>query len=148
MALNVDAPLRLCQLFVPQMVARGWGRVINIASVYGVISGDARNYPGTPWDIPAYVVAKHALVGLTKYLATALAPSGICVNAISPGMFMTEGNESRLTPEVRSVLEDRTPMQSLGGPNDLKAAAVFLCSEGARFCTGQNLIIDGGWTLW
>jgi gluconate 5-dehydrogenase len=148
MALNLDAPFRLCQLFAPAMVDRGWGRIINVASVYGVVSGDPRNYPGIAWDIPGYVVSKHALIGLTKYLATVLADKGVCVNAISPGMFATEGNKERLNSEVRTTLAERTPMRRLGEDDDLKAAVVFLASPGAKFVTGQNLIVDGGFTTW
>jgi 2-deoxy-D-gluconate 3-dehydrogenase len=148
MALNVDAPFRLCQLFGPPMIERRWGRIINIGSVYGVQSGDPRNYPGTTWDLPGYVVSKHAMVGMTRYLATRLAKSGVCVNMISPGMFLTEGNERRLTPEVRGKLVDATPMRRLGDQDDLQAAVVFLASKGAKFVTGQNLIIDGGWSCW
>jgi NAD(P)-dependent dehydrogenase (short-subunit alcohol dehydrogenase family) len=148
MALNVDAPFRLCQLFVPAMIERGWGRVINVGSVYGTQSGDPRNYPDMAWDLPGYVVSKHALVGMTRYLATTLANDGVCVNMISPGMFPTEGNERRLTTEIRSKLAEATPMRRLGTQDDLQAAAVFLASDGARFVTGQNVMVDGGWSLW
>jgi NAD(P)-dependent dehydrogenase (short-subunit alcohol dehydrogenase family) len=148
MALNIDAPFRLCQLFIPPMIDRGWGRVVNVGSVYGVQSGDPRNYPGSDWDLPGYVVSKHALVGLTRYLATAVADKGVCVNMISPGMFPTEGNEARLTTEVRERLAAATPMRRLGTRNDLQGAVVFFASNGARFVTGQNLVVDGGWTAW
>ncbi|MDT5025513.1 MAG: hypothetical protein QOE61_1939, partial [Micromonosporaceae bacterium] len=87
-------------------------------------------------------------VGMTRYLATALAHNGVCVNMISPGMFPTEGNERRLTAEVRTRLAEATPMRRLGTVDDLQAAVVFLASNGAKFVTGQNLIIDGGWSLW
>ena len=148
MALNVDAPFRLIQLFAPSMARRGWGRIINIGSVYGIQSGDPRNYPGIDWDLPAYVVSKHALVGLTKYMATVLAEDGICVNMISPGMFLTEGNEERLTEPVRKKLSAATPMRRLGSSDDLQAAVVYLASKGAGFVTGQNLVVDGGWSVW
>jgi NAD(P)-dependent dehydrogenase (short-subunit alcohol dehydrogenase family) len=148
MAVNLEAPFRLCQLFVPPMVDRGWGRVVNIGSVYGVISGDPRNYPGSEWDLPAYIVSKHALLGMTRHLATRLARQGVCVNMISPGMFLTEGNENRLPGPVRTKLSDATPMGRLGGDDDLKAAVVLLASEGAAFISGQNIVVDGGWTLW
>jgi NAD(P)-dependent dehydrogenase (short-subunit alcohol dehydrogenase family) len=148
MALNLEAPFRLCQLFVPPMVERGWGRVINIGSVYGLVSGDPRNYPGSEWDLPAYIVSKHALLGMTRHLATTLARQGVCVNMISPGMFLTEGNENRLSGPVRTKLSESTPMGRLGGDDDLKAAVVMLASEGAAFISGQNIVVDGGWTLW
>ena len=148
MALNVDAPFRLCQLFLPGMVERGWGRIINIGSVYGTVSGDPRNYSDKSWDLPGYIVSKHALVGLTKYLATTFADQGICANLISPGMFPTEANRHRLTSGSIENLSAATPMRRMGADDDLQAAAVFLASPGAKFVTGQNLIVDGGWTLW
>lgn len=148
MALNLDAPFRLCQLFAPLMMERGWGRIINIASIYGSIAGDARRYPGLEWDIPAYFASKHGLHGVTHYLAPKLAPYGVCINSLSPGMFPSEQNDDKLTPAVKAALIDGTPMQRMGETDDLKAAVVFLASPGAKFMTGQDLIVDGGWTVW
>ena len=71
-----------------------------------------------------------------------------CVNSLSPGMFPSEHNAKRLTPEVRERLIDGTPMRRLGETDDLKAAVVFLASPGAKFTTGQILAVDGGWTVW
>jgi gluconate 5-dehydrogenase len=147
-SLNVDAPFRLCQLFAPAMIERGWGRIINISSVYGSLGGNVDRYPGIDWDLPAYFASKHGLNGLTRYFATRLAPHGICVNSISPGMFRTPLSESKLTPEVARQLEEATPMKRLGGSEDLKAAVVFLASPGAAFVTGQILLIDGGYSVW
>lgn len=148
MALNLDAPFRLIQLFAPPMMERGWGRIINIASIYGSISGDPRRYPGLDWDIPSYFASKHGLHGITHYLAPRLAPYGVCINSLSPGMFPSEQNDDKLTPAVLAALKDGTPMQRLGETDDLKAAVVFLASPGAKFMTGQDLIVDGGWTVW
>jgi gluconate 5-dehydrogenase len=148
MALNLDAPFRLIQLFAPPMMERGWGRIINIASIYGSIAGDARRYPGLDWDVPSYFASKHGLHGITHYLAPRLAPYGVCINSLSPGMFPSEQNEDKLTPAVLAALIDGTPMQRLGETDDLKAAVVFLASPGAKFMTGQDVIVDGGWTVW
>lgn len=148
MALNLDAPFRLIQLFAPPMMKQGWGRIINIASIYGSVSGDARRYPGLDWDVPSYFVSKHGLHGITHYLAPRLAPYGVCINSLSPGMFPSEQNEDKLTVEVKAALIDGTPMQRLGETDDLKAAVVFLASPGAKFMTGQDVIVDGGWTVW
>ncbi|HEY7073194.1 MAG TPA: SDR family oxidoreductase [Acidimicrobiales bacterium] len=148
LALDLEAPFRLCQVFGPPMVERGWGRIINVVSVYGSVAGDPARYPGLAWDIPGYVVAKHGLHGLTRYLGARLAKHGVCVNSLSPGMFPTEGNRERLTPAVRDALVAGTPAERLGEDDDLKAAAVFLASPGARFVVGQNLVVDGGWTVW
>ena len=147
MALNVDAPFRLCQLLVPGMIGRGWGRVINIGSIYGHLGGDVRHYPDW-WDVPSYFVSKHALNGLTHYLAAKVAATGVTVNTLSPGGFSgSEQNEDISTPDaVRSFL-DATPAKRLGGADDLKGAVVFLASEGSAFVTGQNLVVDGGWSI-
>lgn len=149
MALNLDAPFRLIQLFAPPMLKRRWGRIINIASIYGSIAGDARRYPGIDnWDIPSYFASKHGLHGITHYFAPKFAPYGVTINSLSPGMFPSEQNEERLTPAVKAALVDGTPMKRLGETDDLKAGVVYLASPGSKFMTGQDLIIDGGWTVW
>lgn len=149
MALNLDAPFRLIQLFAPPMLERRWGRIINIASIYGSIAGDARRYPGIEnWDIPSYFASKHGLHGITHYLAPKFAPYGVTINSLSPGMFPSEQNEERLTPAVKNALIDGTPMKRLGETDDLKGAIVYLASPASKFMTGQDLIVDGGWTVW
>lgn len=148
-ALNLDACFRLIQLFAPAMIERRWGRIINIASIYGSIAGDARRYPGIEnWDIPSYFASKHGVHGITHYFAPKFALHGVTINSLSPGMFPSEQNEERLTPAVKAALVDGTPMQRLGETDDLKAGVVFLASPGAKFVTGQDLIMDGGWTVW
>jgi NAD(P)-dependent dehydrogenase (short-subunit alcohol dehydrogenase family) len=148
LAVNLDAPFRLIQLFAPAMIEQRWGRIVNIASVYGSLGPDHSRYPDTDWEVPAYFASKHGLHGVTHYLATRLAPFGVCINSLSPGMFATEQTYQMLSPEVIDRLTDGTPMKRLGGHDDLKAAVVFLASDGAQFVTGQNLIVDGGWTVW
>ncbi len=148
MALNLDAPFRLCQIFAPPMMERSWGRIINICSVYGIIGGDPSRYPGTAWDVPSYFAAKHGVQGITHCLAPRLAPFGVCINSLSPGMFGSEQNDKVFGQDVWQALIAGTPMRRLGEADDLKAAVVFLASPGAKFVTGQNLVVDGGWTVW
>jgi len=148
LTLNLYAPFRLCQLFAPAMMERRWGRIINIASVYGSVGCDPSRYPGLNWEAPAYFASKHGVHGITHVLAPRLAPYGVCINSISPGMFIGERNSSMLSSAMIDRLIDGTPMHRLGNSDDLKAAAVFLASPGAQFVTGQNIIVDGGWTVW
>jgi NAD(P)-dependent dehydrogenase (short-subunit alcohol dehydrogenase family) len=147
-ALNLDAPFRLCQVFAPQMIDRRWGRIINISSIYGIVGGDPSRYPGLDWDVPAYFASKHGLNGITHYLAPRLAPYGVTINSIAPGMFATEQSRALLSQAVIDRLVDGTPMRRLGGSEDLKAAVVFLASPGSAFVTGQVIVVDGGWTVW
>ena len=148
LTLNLEAPFRLSQLFVPAMVTQKWGRLINVSSIYGLIAGDPALYGEWGVDLASYVASKHGLIGLTKHLAVMLGNSGVTVNALCPGMFPnTEQNASNASGLVAG-LEARTPVKRVGNDEDLRAAIVYLASPGASFYTGQCLIVDGGWTIW
>jgi gluconate 5-dehydrogenase len=147
-AVNVEAAFRLMQGLSPAMVDRKWGRIINVVSIYGIVAGDPGRYPGIAWDVPAYTASKHGLLGITRYIAVRLAPYGVTVNALSPGMFPTEMSRAKLTRDVEAELVRGTPVGRLGDATDLAAAAVFLASPGAAFVVGHNLVVDGGWTVW
>lgn len=149
-ALNVDAMFRLIQVFAPGMLERGWGRIVNIASVYGKMGGNPALYPGLDWDVPAYFASKHAVHGITHYLAPRLAPN-VTINSISPGGFSgSEQNDASGmgSDEMLRVFHAAVPMGRMGDAEDLKAAVVFLTSPGAAYVTGQDLVVDGGWTIW
>lgn len=148
MNINVEAPFHLMQLLAPAMVEQNWGRIINIASIYGLVAGDPARYPGKGLDIVSYFASKHGLVGLTRAMAVELASSGVTVNSICPGMFPSPTNDEFLTEAVRAALEAGTPMKRLGSTTDLRAAIVFLAAPGSSFVTGHNLVVDGGWTVW
>lgn len=150
-SLNVDAQFRLIQLFAPGMMERGWGRIINVASVYGKMGGNPDLYPGLDWDVPSYFASKHAVHGVTHYLAPRLAKHGVTINSLSPGGFAgSEQNEASGmgTDEMLRVFHAAVPAGRMGGPEDLKGAAVFLASPGSAYVTGQDLVVDGGWTVW
>jgi NAD(P)-dependent dehydrogenase (short-subunit alcohol dehydrogenase family) len=134
------------------MVDRGRGRIVNVASVYGVVARDGALYAAQGTDAAqssAYSVSKGALLQLTRDLAVNYGPAGITVNAISPGMFgRLEEPDRGLAEGTRRALAARTPVGRLGEADDLMGAIVFLASDAAAFVTGQNLIVDGGWTAW
>ncbi len=150
-AVNVEAPFRLCQIFAPLMMERKYGRIINIGSVYGLMGGNPALYPGMDWDIAPYFASTHAVHGITHYLAPRLAMFGTTINTLSPGGFAgSEMNEKAGagSEEMLNAFYDAVPMRRLGGPDDISAAAVFLAAAGSKYMTGQNLVIDGGWSSW
>lgn len=126
----------------------GGSSIINIASMYGVVSPDPRLYP-TPGvtNPPSYGAAKAALIQLTKYAACEFARDGIRVNAISPGPF-PQISTRRESPEFAKHLEERVPLRRLGKPEELVGPVLFLASDASSYVTGTNLIVDGGWTAW
>jgi NAD(P)-dependent dehydrogenase (short-subunit alcohol dehydrogenase family) len=126
--------------------ANGDASVINIASIYGIVSPDPRIYGQSGMNNPPhYGAAKAALLQYTRYAAVHLAPEGIRVNAISPGAFPPEPVQQR-DPAFTAALTQKVPLGRLGRPEDLAGAALFLASSASRFVTGANLPVDGGWT--
>ncbi len=125
------------------MLPRGWGRVINIASICGMIA--TRNIHGRHYE-----TAKAAVVGFTKALAADWAKTGVTVNAIAPGGFMTDANRRwfRERPEFQKEVESLIPMGRLGEPDELGPLALYLASDASTYMTGAVLTIDGGYTLW
>jgi gluconate 5-dehydrogenase len=125
------------------MLARGWGRVINVASICGLIA--TRGIGGR-----SYETAKAGLLSFTRALAADWAPRGVTVNAIAPGGFLTDPNRRWFSerPELRTSIESRIPMGRLGEPEELAPLAVYLAGEGSRYMTGATIVIDGGYTLW
>ncbi|MGH6903714.1 MAG: SDR family NAD(P)-dependent oxidoreductase [Geminicoccaceae bacterium] len=142
--LNLTGTFVCTKVIGGAMVDRGkGGRIINIASINAFVAG--RNIGGRHYE-----TAKAAVVQLTRATAADWAPYGVTVNAICPGVFMTEPNQrwARERPEVIDGIKDRTPMAAFGEPEDLGPLAVYLASDASRFMTGTALIIDGGYTLW
>lgn len=142
--LNLTSAFVCTKVIGGAMVGRGrGGRIINIASINAFVAG--QNIGGRHYE-----AAKAAVVQFTRAVAADWAPHGVTVNAICPGVFMTEPNQrwARERPEVIDGIRGRTPMGSFGQPEDLGPLAIYLASDAARFMTGAALVIDGGYTLW
>ena len=124
------------------------GSIVNIASMYGVVASYPSAYDGLPVNSPPnYHGIKGAVVHLTRHLAAYWAQHNIRVNAISPGPFPKPETFERL-PEFIERLEQKVPLGRMGQPHELKGAVVLLASDAGSFITGQNLLVDGGWTAW
>jgi 2-deoxy-D-gluconate 3-dehydrogenase len=134
---NLSAPFRLARGVGKLMVAQGGGRIVNTASLLAFQGGIL---------VPAYAASKGGIAQLTKALANEWAGKGVNVNAIAPGYIATNNTAALRADPVRSrqILE-RIPAGRWGEPDDIAGAAVFLCSEAARYITGHVLAVDGGW---
>jgi NAD(P)-dependent dehydrogenase (short-subunit alcohol dehydrogenase family) len=136
---NVEAGIVCVRAALPGMRERGWGKIVNVASVT-VYGGWADLYP--------YVASKAALVGLTRAWAREFGQYGVTVNAIAPGAFPTDAEKIHPDPEgyARFVLEHQA-LKRRGRPEDIAQALLFLCSDRSGFVTGQTINIDGGWVM-
>jgi len=133
---NLTGTLRGCQVFGKPMLSRGYGRIINIASL--------STYVGL-FEVAAYSASKAAVGALTKVLAVEWSRHGVCVNAIAPGVFRTDLNANLLDSTERGrEFKLRTPMGRFGKTEELVGAAVYLASDAASFVSGEIIVVDGG----
>jgi NAD(P)-dependent dehydrogenase (short-subunit alcohol dehydrogenase family) len=136
METNFEGTVRACRLFGRPMIARRYGRIINIASIASFVGLQ---------EVAAYSASKAAVASLTKSLAVEWGPHGVTVNAIAPGVFPTDLNASILTGTERGrEFLLRSPMRRFGRVEELEGAAVFLASDAASFVNGHILVVDGG----
>jgi NAD(P)-dependent dehydrogenase (short-subunit alcohol dehydrogenase family) len=141
---NLAGAFAVAQACGPSMAKRGCGSIVNIGSLYAVIAPIPEMYDHLDPPFlkpPAYGASKAGLLSLTRYLARLWGPRGVRVNMLSPG-----GVEGGQDPEFRRRFQARVPLGRLAGPADLAGALLFLVSEQSRYVTGQNLVVDGGFT--
>lgn len=137
MSLMLTGVFELCQQAATVMEGQGGGKIINIASVCSFQGG---------WTIPAYVAAKHGIVGMTKALANEWAAKNIHVNALAPGYFDTEMCAGIMKDPVREpTIRQRIPAGRWGQPDDLVGPLLFLASDASNYLDGHALVVDGGW---
>lgn len=140
-SLNLNAQWRLAKALHPWIAASPAGRIVNIASIYGI---------GAPVraGVGAYAASKHGLVGLTRAEAVEWAASGITANAIAPGYFPTEMTTALLESRAAERLRQFVPMDRFGAPEELATALLFLASPASSYVTGTVVPVDGGWSAW
>jgi 3-hydroxybutyrate dehydrogenase len=146
-AINLSGVFHGMKAAIPGMKAKGWGRIINIASAHGLVASGQK---------VAYVAAKHGVLGMTKVAAIELANAGVTVNAICPGWVLTPLVEKQLHDRAErdgktveqathDLVAEKQPMVKFTTPEQIGGLAVFLCSDAAATITGTPLSIDGGW---
>ena len=146
-AINLSAAFHATKAALPAMIAKKWGRIINIASAHGLVASGEK---------AAYVTAKHGLVGLTKVTAIEIANQGVTCNAICPGWVLTPLVQQQIEARARAqgiaidqaredLVREKQPMLGYTTPEKIGALAVFLCGDAASTITGAALSIDGGW---
>lgn len=136
-AVNLLGPLRLCRALAPPMCERGWGRIVNVGSVFGIVSKPRRTI---------YTTTKAGLHGMTRALAVELAPCGVLVNAVAPGIVDTDLTHQNNSPADIQRLLANVPLGRLIDTREIAAVVAFLCSDNSSAITGQVLIVDGGFT--
>lgn len=147
-AINLSSVFHTSKAALPHMKRQGWGRIINISSVHGLVGSPHKS---------AYVAAKHGVVGMTKVVALETAGTGVTANCINPGWVLTPLVQVQLDAIVKEkgmtmeeattfLLSSKQPSQKFVTPRDLGQTAVFLCSEAASQLTGTSIPVDGGWT--
>ncbi len=144
----VEAPFRLVKLVLPHMYDRGWGRIVNISSVHGLVA--------SPYKA-AYVTAKHGLEGLSKVTALEGASFGVTSNCVNPAFVRTPMVDKQIADQARAngipesevvekIMLDRAAIKKLIEPEQVAELVAYLCSPPATFITGSSIMIDGGWT--
>lgn len=140
---NMTAVFHLCQILAPLLRSSPGGSIVNVSSIYGVVGPNLSLYGGTKMgNSAAYATSKGGVVQLTRWLSTVLSPQ-VRVNCISPGGVYRNQPEEFVARYV-----ERTPLRRMGVEDDFKGAVAFFASDLSAYVTGENLMVDGGWTVW
>ena len=134
---NLSAALRLTQAFAPAMAERGWGRILNVVSIFALVTRERR---------AAYSMTKAALAALTRTAAVEFGPRGVLVNALAPGYVDTELTRRNNPPDAIAAIEANIPLRRMAKASELAEVATFLVSDANSYLTGQTVVVDGGFT--
>lgn len=134
---NVTAPFQFCQAVIPGMKKNGWGRIVNITSIWSKLSKTGR---------ASYSASKFAVDGMTAALAAEVAPFGILANCVAPGFIETDLTKKILGEKGMEEMAAQVPIKRLGKPNEVAALVAWLCGPDNSYISGQNIVIDGGFT--
>lgn len=141
---NLLGTFLMCQGAIKRMKLRSEGKIVNIGSIYGVVSSDPRIYGNSRRNnSEVYSISKAGIIQLTKYLATHFGHVNIQTNSISPG-----GVYNRQSDDFVRNYESKTPMNRMANPEDLHSTLLFLLSASSNYVNGQNIVVDGGFTSW
>ena len=145
MDVNIKANILMSQaVYNKYYKSNNGGNIINIGSIYGVVSGDMRIYNNGDRRTPEiYGATKAAVINLTKYFATYMAPNNVRVNCVSPGGIFNEQDKNFI-----ENYSNKVPMSRMGNQDELMSTIEYLLSEKSSYVTGQNIVVDGGFTCW
>ncbi len=145
---TLNGVFKTVKAVVPLLKKSEQGNILFIGSMYGHVAPDYRLYDDKKFsNPPSYGAGKAGIIQLTKYLASFLSPDGIRVNCLSPGPFPFESTQKDNPGFIRR-LGEKNPMNRIGNPYEIKGVAILLCSDASSYITGQNLCVDGGWSIW
>jgi 3-oxoacyl-[acyl-carrier protein] reductase len=134
---NIRAPFLICRQLAPRMKAANYGRIVNIASIWSIITRPGRSI---------YTASKFGLDGMSRTLAVELAQDNVLVNTVSPGFTLTELTKTTNTPEEIKEIADQIPAKRMAQPEEIAKIVLFLASDLNTYITGQNIVVDGGYT--